>query len=179
MVRTDVIAGLRQLFVEGTAFSGLVSFVISQHPGERVTAGLVRMYIAETFGVSFHESVPMAVESPEAEGKYATISASLLPEIVSSFASWSGSLDAPIEPLWFDDFRSAHSVSKEPIAGISETGWSVLSAIERDRLTQMEASIRMLWDNVLLFARLAERLQRRLGECDGGKSEELASGSTA
>lgn len=163
MIRPDVIAGLRQLFAEGTAFAGLLRYIISQHPGERVTGGVVRVYIMEAFGVGFHLPIPLAFDSPNQVEKCAAISASLYPEIVDAFSAWRGE-----ETVWFTGYHSSDAQDSSdnssdiPIAGMSEAGWSILSEEDRRHLRGLETSRHVLWKQVLLFARLAEKIQQRV-----------------
>jgi hypothetical protein len=46
-MRLELIAGLRRVFTDGATFSGLLRYLIDQHPEGRVSPGVVREYLME------------------------------------------------------------------------------------------------------------------------------------
>jgi hypothetical protein len=170
---SQVITGLRQLFARGATFSGLLRYIVSQHPGERVTPATVREYLMDAFAIPFHEPIRMDVESPASDVLCAAVTAFLIPEIVSARPRWDGEPgSAEGARDWLDDLpvRDAGQVQEPstatPHPGISAAGWAALSIAERERLAQMEAGNRLLWERVQVLARLAEQLQRRICELE-------------
>jgi hypothetical protein len=171
-LRPELIEGLRLLFAEGTTFSGLLRYIIDQHTDKKVTPGVVRQYLTEAFCIRFHESIRMDVHAAENDSSYARVNAFLIPEIVAAYGEWQKEfLPSPGEKPWFDDLRdSAVAPPQEPItraappAGIRTDTWAALPDSDRERICQMEASNRILWEQLQLLARLAEQLQRRLFE---------------
>jgi len=163
------IIGLRQRFADGATFSGLLRYLLDQHPEEKVTAGMVREYIMEAFSVPFHQSIKMDVDNPSNDDVYAAVNAFLLLEIVSARSHWHTSPRSEGgEKTWMDNLQLTdgaqlqRSRTEQSPSGISEAGLAALSASERERLYEMEVGSRALWERVLVLARLAEQLQRKL-----------------
>ncbi len=170
-LRPEVIAGLRQLLIDGATLSGLVKYVQAQHPEEDLSQGVLRAYLMEAFAVPFHERLRKDVDSPESQEFFARLNLFVLPEIVAASPAWYAVEGRNGEEMsWLDRFRSDDlgrpNVPKpgKPPAGISEATWAVLLPTERERVEQLEANERDLGDRVRLLAHLAERLQQKISD---------------
>jgi hypothetical protein len=113
----------------------------------------------------------MDVDNPSNDDVYAAVNAFLLPEIVSTRFQWHTRSEGG-EKTWMDNLpltdgaQLQRSRTEESPSGISEAGLAALSASERERLYQMEVGSRALWERVLVLARLAEQLQRKICELE-------------
>jgi hypothetical protein len=170
-LRPELIAGLRQLLADGATLSGLVKYVLEQHPKEGMTQGVIRAYLMEAFSVPFHERLRKDVSSADSHDFYARLNLFYLPEIVAGSPAWyAAGVPNGEGQSWLDhyraddDGRSKPPEPGKPPAGISEASWAVLSAAERERVQQMDVNERDLGNRVRMLAHLAERLQRKVSE---------------
>jgi hypothetical protein len=170
-LRPELIAELRQLLLDGTTLSGLVGHILEQHSGDSTSQSLVRAYLMEAFSIPFHERIRKDVTSAESHDFYARANLFFLSEFVAASIAWHGNCERNGEDTsWLDSFRSDDfprpKAPKDgnPPTGISEATWAALSPSERESIKQMESNERTLTDRVLMFAHLAERLQRKVAE---------------
>ncbi len=178
----DVLQGLRRLFLEGTTFSGILRY-LQQINGGKVAQGAFRLALVEAFGHPFQGGIPVNTEDPANDAFYALLGAHLIPEIVASRSQWESGSETGSKP-WFDDLpdtaegRESPSHPGRPPAGLGEEAWASLSPAEQERVGNLERENRALWERVLLFARLAEQLQRRASELEARLGEPARQGAS-
>lgn len=167
--RSDVVSGLRKLFAEGATYSGLLRYILKQHVAEELKQSDVQRYLVEAFDVPFFCPVRKNVKSRQNDDYYTQIDTWLIADIVAARASWLGTHDSESpESAWWDTLplKEPDQFPEGKPLWLSSASWEALSPDEREKMSAAATSCEVLWQKVLLLARLAEQLQRRVSELD-------------
>lgn len=164
MTQQPLIVGLRTLFLQGATITGLLRYLLTHHTG-KLTAATVREYIQAAFGVVFHDPIRLDIDNPANAEAYAALNAFLIPEIAALSSVWRDDAGEPENAgKWLDDVNENHRAGSPTPSWLRQGGFANLTAEEQERLQQMEAGSRLMWERVRVLAHLAERLQQQVPE---------------
>lgn len=171
-LRPDVVSGLRSLFKAGATYSGFLRYILNQHSGDELHAEIIRSYIMEAFSISFFLPVRRNVDSQQNDNCYAEIDTWMIPEILSTSGAELAVDDTDESVPWWEslDLQTPDQFPTGKPAWLSSSSWEALSPTEREKVATATTSCSVLSQNLLVMARLAEQLQRRIDELDSQKS---------
>ncbi len=166
-LKPEAIEGLRNQFIAGATFSGLLRYLLDQHSGEQLSAQAIQLYFAEAFSIPFFGGVKKDASRRENDRHYATIDTWLITRVISTSDAWlQQSLNGTSQSFWWNDLdlNTGDQFSRGKPEWLSEESWGALSSVEQERIAAAVTSCEVLSQDVLVLARLAEELQRQLSD---------------
>lgn len=166
--KPEVVEGLRELFIKGATYSGLLRYILNHHGGE-VPRQLVYSYWHVAFSSALFQPIKKEVGCKANDEYYSQLTSRLIPEIIRNGETWI--TDAESETWWNDlEMDSSPVCESEKPTWMSTESWDSLTDAERQQLAQTIQNGEIQYQQKRLLARLAEQLQRQLSELEAANS---------
>ena len=167
----NIVAELRNLFLDGATPSRLMQHILQRHPVESKAEKyrLIQDYFAAAFRVPHVRNLRRENSYSGENLQYAFLNEGLLHDILARQSQWNQGRQADHlrQPSWLDTLtatsdeellKNAQAAPPEELAA----SWYHLSENERAYICRLRANLNHVYERSRILARLAERLQYKL-----------------
>jgi hypothetical protein len=175
MIDPELVAELRESFIDGATPSELMHRIALSHDGDRLLHFRIGDYFREAFGIPLLRHVT-SDENYSPALRHAHFNRDVVPEMIQRIGEWN---TVDLAGSWLEDvtvrsvvdhLRRLETSRPEEL----ERVWEKLSEKEKTFIRRKSARIDRAWEVSKSLARLAERLQQKVVELEARLEQELA-----
>ena len=174
MIDPELVAELRESFIDGATPSELMYRIALRHEGDSCLHFILRDNFREAFGIPLLRNV-VSDEDYSPAARHAHYNRDVVPEMIQRISDWN---TADLTGSWLENVSvcslvdHVQRIKSYPPEELKRV-WDDLSEKEKAYVRQQAARINQSWEVAKSLAQLAERLQQKVLELEERLKREL------
>lgn len=174
MIDPELVAELRESFIDGATPSELMHRIALRHEGDRCLHFILRDYFREAFGIPLLRNV-VSDEDYSPAFRHAHYNRDVVPEMIQRMGDWN---TTDLTGSWLENVSvgslvdHVQRIKAYPPEELKRV-WDELSEKEKAYVRRQSARINQSWDVAKSLALLAERLQQKVVELEARLKQDL------